>query len=593
MLHALAEWFQAVGARYGIDPFIFVCIYVGAIPGFTVSLGWTVRRMLHGRSLLVPAALAVAFYLSSYGYVLMAGRNLPGWVYGAMAALVGTGALLTVRGLRRAGREAETGYDVVVIGGGAGGLTAAGLASAAGARTLLVERDHLGGDCTWTGCIPSKTLLKSARVAHTTRTASRYGLDDQPPEVDFARVMAHVRATRRHVYEEADAPEKLEAFGIEVQHGAARLVDAQTVVVHPEKGAPRTVRARHVVLATGGRPVAPPIEGLDAVRYLTSETLFELEEQPDRLAVVGAGPIGIEMAQAFQRLGTQVTVLDVAGRILSHDHRALAETLQGVLEDEGVRFRLGADVQRVTQEGDGAITLHLANGTLAADALLVATGRRPNVEDLGLEAAGVDYTDEGIAVDDRCRTSQPGVWAVGDVTGRYQFTHMSEHMAKVAVTNALLKVPQSIDDAHVPWVTYTDPELAHVGRTEEALRAAGEDFQVYRFPYEKLDRALAEHEATGEVRVYATKWRGTILGASILGAHAGELVSTYALAMRNGITLREIADTIHPYPTWTLGVRRAADQWYAEKQRPVFVRALQTLFGYRGEVQEPDPDRIV
>ncbi len=614
MWQSLAEWVQVVSTQYGVDPFIFVCIYVGTIPGLAVSLGWTLRRMLRGRSLLVPAALAAGFYASSYLYVLLAGRNLPGWAYGGLVLLLGAGAWLTARRLRqrtggdRGGASDQKNgnenngapdYDVLVIGGGAGGLTAAGVAAAAGARTLLVDRHRLGGDCTWTGCIPSKTLLKSARVAHQMRTAARYGLTDQAPHVDFARVMEHVRATRRRVYEEADAPERLESFGIEVRRAEARFVGPRAVALRLEDGAEHVVRARRVILATGGRPHVPPtIDGLEAAPYLTSETLFELTEQPARLAILGAGPIGIEMAQAFQRLGTQVTVIDQNERILAHDHPALAGTLQHVLAEEGVRFRLGADVQHVRSDEGSSITLYLSdkNGTdehVTADALLVATGRRPNVEGLGLEAAGIDYAARGVTVDARCRTSQAGVWAVGDVTGRYQFTHMSDHMARVAAQNAVLKLPKKIDAAHVPWVTYTDPELAHVGATEAALQEQGTAYRTYRFPYEKLDRAVAEHETTGEIRVYATRWRGKILGVSILGARAGELIGAYALAMRQGVTLRQIADTIHPYPTWGLGVRRAADQWYAEKQTPTLVRALQTVFGYRGPVPAPDPNRVV
>jgi len=486
-------------------------------------------------------------------------------------------------------------YDLIVIGGGAAGLTASGLGASFGAKTLLVEQDRLGGDCTWTGCVPSKTLLKSASVAHRMRRADAYGLPNREPDVDFEQVMEHVRETRRHVYEDADAPENLEEFGVEVQHGAARFTDPHALAIETEDGSTLRRSARHVVIAAGGRPAAPPIDGLEEVNYHTTETLFEMREQPKRLAVLGAGPIGTEMAQAFARLGTEVTVIDRADGILQHDNRELAGRLRAVLDGEGVRYVLGADVRNVSEDED-AVTVTVDDGErrlVTADALLVATGRRPNTQGLGLNAAGVAYDEQGVTVDDRCRTSRRHIFAAGDVTGRYQFTHMSEHMAKVAASNALLKVPQSIDSGRVPWVTYTDPELAHVGATEAQLRDEEASFEMYRFPFDRLDRAATEHETTGRIKVFATAWRGKIKGASVLGARAGELIGTFALAMKTGATLRQISDTIFPYPTYGQGVRRAADQWYAQKQRPWLVRGLQRVFGYRGPVQEPDPNRIV
>jgi len=338
----------------------------------------------------------------------------------------------------------------------------------------------------------------------------------------------------------------------------------------------------------------PPIDGLDETDYLTNESLFEIDEQPGSLAIVGGGPIGVEMAQAFQRLGTDVTVIDHSDRILGRDDAEHAEMLRAVLEGEGVGFRLGAKVERVERAG-GQVILHTGDdGDVRADRLLVATGRRPNIEDLGLVEAGVVFTKKGIKVDDKCRTSQDHIYAIGDCTGEYQLTHMSEHMAKVAMSNAVLKVPSTIDHAHVPWCTFADPEVAQLGATEAELQDRGEDFEVYRFPYSKIDRAITEGETTGQIKVFATKWRGTILGASVLGDRAGELISLYAVAMRNGVSLRQIADTIHPYPTYALGARRAADQWYARKQYPAVISTVQKLFGYQGpEPREIDPDRIV
>ena len=490
-------------------------------------------------------------------------------------------------------------YDLAVIGGGAAGLTAAGIAANAGVRTLLVERAarpdgraRLGGDCTWTGCIPSKTLLHAAGVAQVIREGTP-GLEGTEPTVDFAAVMAHVRATREHVFREADDPALYEGFGVEVVRGTARFINPNAVEIEGEQR--RRVTGRFFVLCTGGRPALPPLDGLRDVPFYTSDTLFEIDRQPRHLLVLGAGPVGIEMAQAFARLGSEVTVVGRDRRILPRDDAAHAATLQAVLESEGVRFVLGAKATRVEREGD-ALLLYLdpLGAPLRGDALLIATGRRPNVEGLGLELAGVEYTEDGITVDDRCRTSRSHIYAAGDGTGAYQLTHMSEHMAKVAVTNAVLRLPMTVDHAHVPWVTYTDPELAHLGATEDELAGRGEKFEVYRFPYARLDRAITEGETVGEVKVLATTWTGTILGVSVLGARAGELIAIYAVAMKAGASLKTLADTIHPYPTYGLGARRAADQWYARKQFPLAVKALQKVFGYRGEVPPPpDPDRIV
>ena len=486
-------------------------------------------------------------------------------------------------------------YDLAVIGGGAAGLTAAGIAATLGAKTLLVERERLGGDCTWTGCVPSKTLLKAAKVAGQIRQAHRFGLPEGRPEIDFPALIRHVHQIREDIYRDADAPERFEAMGVTVRHGAARFLDDHVIEVAGADGTAR-ISSRRFVIATGGRPAVPPIDGLAAVPVLTSTSLFEIEQLPRRLLILGGGPVGVEMAQAFRLLGSAVTVIDREPRILPKDDPDLTAILQQVLAQQGVHFRLGAAVERVARDGS-AVRVDVRVGSplepLTADALLVAAGRRPNTDDLGLDAAGVVYDRRGIVVDDRCRTSQRHIFAAGDVTGRYQLTHMSEHMAKVAVTNALLRLPMKLDARHVPWVTYTDPELGHVGATERALQQRGTRYDVYRFPYDRLDRALADGAGEGLVKVFATTRAGKILGASIVGAHAGELIGAYAVAMRHGVTLRQLSDTIFPYPTYLLGARRAADQWYVRRYAPRLVRALQKLFGYRGPVQDPDPDRIV
>ncbi len=496
--------------------------------------------------------------------------------------------------------------DLLVLGAGAAGLTAAGTAANLGAKTMLVERDRLGGDCTWTGCVPSKTLLHAADLRATARAyLDRFAEGDAPlPPVDFAAVMRDVRQTREEVYEDADDPAIYEGYGVEVVKGEGRLAGAHLARLALAEGGTRDVSFRMAVVCTGGRAAPPPIDGLDEAPYLTNESLFEIDRLPEHLVIVGAGPIGCEMGQAFRRLGSRVTVIEREDRILGKDDPEHAAILQGVLEREGVRFVLGADVERVEPVG-GGVRLHLtASGDRPApsrgqaavegDRLLIATGRTPNVEDLGLDVAGVAFTEKGVTVDDRCRTSLDYVWAAGDCTGEYQLTHMSEHMAKQAVTNAILKVPAKIDRDGLTWTTFTAPEVAQVGKTESELTDDGTSFVTYRFPYSKVDRAVTEHATEGNVKIHATRWRGTILGASVVGARAGELISIYGVAMKAGVSVREIADTIFPYPTYGLGARRAADQYYVQKQFPLAIDAVKTVLGYRGETPPPpDPDRVL
>jgi pyruvate/2-oxoglutarate dehydrogenase complex dihydrolipoamide dehydrogenase (E3) component len=488
-------------------------------------------------------------------------------------------------------------YDVVTIGGGAAGLTTSGIAANFGAKTLMIEKERLGGDCTWTGCVPSKTLIKAASVVHQMNQGQKYGLNINGEKPDTAHVMKHVDEIRREVYEDADRPEIFEDMGIEVVSGDASFINDHTLKIVRSDGVLREVTSRYIFICTGAKAFVPPIPGVDQVDYLTNESLFEIDKLPASLVIVGAGPIGTEMAQSFQRLGTEVNVLDMAPGILMNDHPELTSLLKQELENEGVTYHLEAAVKKLEKSGSGVKVVFEKNGeqqSIEGDSILLATGRRANIDTLNLDAAGVKYTKSGVTVNDKCRTNKKHIYAVGDVTGRYQFTHMSEHMAKVAATNALIKIPMKIDIKHVPWVTYTEPELGHVGATEKELNEKGVKFEVYRFPFKKIDRAITDGATTGMIQVYAKKWSGKILGASVLGAHAGEMISQYALAMRNGVSLRDFADTIHPYPSYGLGARRAADQWYIKNQSETMVKWIKRIFRYRGEIPDySDPNRIV
>lgn len=488
-------------------------------------------------------------------------------------------------------------FDAIVIGGGAAGLTASGFAANVGAKTMMIEADRLGGDCTWTGCVPSKVILKAGKIAHQIRNASRFGLLDSEPEINYKKVIQHVHNVRDEVYEDADRPEIYEEMGIEVVFGKAKFKDSHTLEILQSDGGTKTVTGAHIFIATGAKAFVPEISGLDEVEFLTNETLFEIEDLPDHLVVVGAGPIGIEMSQAFANLGAKVTVIDVAKCIMQNDDPELVEILKGVLEKQGVNFHLGTTIKRVQKGKSGIQVLIDREGVeevIHGSHLLIATGRKANYKSLKLEAAGVKSNNKGIQVDNSCKTNINHIYAMGDVTGRYQFTHMSEHMSKVAVTKALLKIPMTIDHKHVPWTTFTYPELAHIGATEKQLNARDQKFEVYKFPYSKIDRAISEGETDGLIKIFASKLTGKIYGASIVGAHAGELISEYALAMKNGVTLRNIADTIHPYPSWALGARRAADQWYIKNQSEASVKWMKRIFGYKGNIPDySNPDRIV
>jgi pyruvate/2-oxoglutarate dehydrogenase complex dihydrolipoamide dehydrogenase (E3) component len=470
-------------------------------------------------------------------------------------------------------------FDMLVIGGGAAGLTAAGMSAVLGAKTALVEARKLGGDCTWFGCIPSKTLLRAATIAHQMRIAGRFGLTPTPVVHDFSRVMDHVHSIRDHIYAHADAPPNFEKLGVEVIPGSAHFLGPHEIEIDANGGS-RRLTSRYFVLSTGSSPRMPQFETDHSLPVLTNETIFELDRLPQRLVALGAGPVGVEIAQAFQRLGSSVTVVAHGDGILGRDDRELTAMLMEHLRGEGIQFVLNTEIVRVER---GAV--HTTTGArVEADALLVAVGRTPNIETLRLDAAAVRTNGKGIVINGRCQSSAKHIYACGDVAGPHLFTHMAEHMAKVAAANAILHVPLKIDERHVTWTTFTDPELAHVGGSEPDIQRSRAAYSVYHFPFAELDRAVTDSETTGMVKVFANRW-GRILGVSILGAHAGELIGEYAVAMRNGITLGKLSSTIHPYPTYGLANRRAADQFFMAKLTPGMVRWFQRLFRLHGDIR--------
>ena len=439
-------------------------------------------------------------------------------------------------------------YDLVIIGAGSGGLTAANFATQLGATVALVEKNRIGGDCTWTGCIPSKALLKAAKVAHAVRNAARFGIAANPPVTDMARVRDYVRSAIDQVYR-LETPAELQRKGIDVIEGAARFIDPHTIEVGTQR-----VFAKHFLIATGARPLIPAIIGLADVPFVTYERIFDNETLPKNMLVIGGGPIGVELAQAHQRLGAQVTV--IADEILPKDEPEARVVIRRVLEREGVRFVAGK--ASAATRRDAGIMLTVGQQELIGDYLLVAAGRTPNVAGLDLENAGVSFSPQGIAVDSQLRTNVKHIYAAGDVTGGYQFTHFAGWQAFQAVRNALLAGSSSGLTDLVPWVTFTDPEVAHIGLTEaQAKQRFGESAQVRRFEFDHTDRAVCEGDTEGFTKL-VFKSDGTILGATMVAARAGEAITEIIVAIKNGLKIGDLAGAIHAYPTYSTAVQQLA-----------------------------------
>jgi pyruvate/2-oxoglutarate dehydrogenase complex dihydrolipoamide dehydrogenase (E3) component len=469
-------------------------------------------------------------------------------------------------------------YNLIVLGGGSGGLMVAAGAAGLGARVALVESGKMGGECLNTGCIPSKALLRSAQTARTKRSAL-HGLPAAPVDTSWAAIAARVRGVIRTIAPH-DSVERFTALGVDVVQGRGRLVSATAVEVALNAGGTRRLEGKAVVLSTGSRPAVPPIPGLPQAGYLTNETVFEqLAEfdrlgQPPRIAVLGGGPIGAELAQALARLGARVTLLEALGRLLPREDADAADIVTASLREDGVEVLTAtratgvenlADCRRMALDGAGGPR------SLDVDRIIVATGRAPNAEDLGLKEAGVAYGAGGVTVDDRMRTTSPSVFACGDVAGPYQFTHMANQQARVVIQNALFPVPARMDYRAVPWCTFTDPELAQVGPTEAQARERGIPTRALRVDFADVDRAVCDGEPRGFLKVLTPPGRDDILGATLVGAHAGELIHEILAAMRGRMRLRDLAGMVHIYPTLAEAIRRLGD----ESRKAGFTPALQ------------------
>lgn len=447
--------------------------------------------------------------------------------------------------------------DLCIIGAGSGGLSVAAGAVQMGASVALVEKGKMGGDCLNTGCVPSKALLAAGHVAATVRAGSAFGIGVSEPAVDFAKVNAHVHDVIAGIAPH-DSVERFEGLGVRVIQGTGRFIARDTL----EAGDVR-IRARRFVVATGSRPFVPPIPGLDTVKVLTNETIFELTERPDHLVVIGGGPIGIEMAQAHRRLGSRVTVIEGL-KILGKDDPELTDVVRRRILGEGIVLREGATVTAVAPDGDGVAVTVETNGSseiIKGSHLLMAVGRAANVDGLGLDVAGVTYSRRGIEVDSRLRASNKKIFAIGDVAGGYQFTHVAGYHAGIVIRNALFRLPAKADHSAVPWVTYADPELANVGLTEAQAREQGVAHTVLRAAFKENDRARTERATEGLLKAVVGP-RGRVLGAGIVGARAGELILPWVLAVQGRLGIKDLASVIAPYPTLSEITKRAAGSWY-------------------------------
>lgn len=469
---------------------------------------------------------------------------------------------------------AQAPWDLLVIGGGTAGIVGAKTAARFGARVLLVDRDHPGGDCLFTGCVPSKSLLAAAAAAAGARTAGRFGVDVPVVEVDFARVMDHVHGAIEQIAP-TDSAEALERAGVRVVRGHATLAGPTTALIEGVE-----ISFRQALLATGARPAIPPVTGLADARPLTSETVWDLREQPRRLAVLGGGSIGCELSQAFARLGSDVIVIEAAATLLPREDPAAAAAVTVALRADGVTVRTGSGVVEVSGHDGGGGSLRLEGGErLDYDSLLVAVGRSPRTAGVGLESAGVSVDDRGyVVVDDHLRTTNHRVWAAGDLTGHPQFTHVAGVHASIAATNAVLGLRRSVAAVVVPRVTFTHPEVAAVGASSGSPEA---EHEVRSWPNDEVDRAVAEGETAGFTTL-VTDRRGRIVGATVVGPRAGETLAELTLAVTRGLTTTALAGSTHPYPTFGDGPWNAAIADVQQRlRRPLAAVAVRTLAATR------------
>ncbi len=494
-------------------------------------------------------------------------------------------------------RPAKFDRNLIVIGAGAGGLVSSYIAAAVKAKVTLIEADKMGGDCLNTGCVPSKAIIKSARLAQQIRQGSRYGLEDSAPAFSFPEVMARVQRVIATV-EPHDSVERYSALGVDVVQGYARIVDPWTVEISKPDGSFSQLTTRSIIIATGARPFVPALPGLDDAGYVTSDTLWseftKLESAPRRLVILGGGPIGCELAQSFARLGSAVTQIQRGPRLMPREDEEVSVLAQKHLEADGVQVLTSYKTLRCEREGDDRNIVVTAAGKdstegssnkeqrIVFDQLLLAVGREARLEGFGLEELGID-TQRTVPTNDYLQTLYPNIFAAGDVAGPYQFTHTASHQAWYAAVNALFGHLKKfkVDYRVIPWTTFIDPEVARVGLNEQEAKAQGIDYEITRFELKELDRAITESATDGFVKVLTVPGKDRILGVTLVGEHAGELLAEFVLAMKHGLGLNKILGTIHTYPTWAEANKYAAGEWKRAHTPQGVLRWLQRYHQWR------------
>ena len=474
-------------------------------------------------------------------------------------------------------------HDLIIIGGGSAGLSLASVAARLGVKVALIDKEDLGGDCLHYGCVPSKTLIHSAKVAHLAKTGSEYGVHAQGVHVDFPVVTKRIQSVIDTIADHVDNADRFRSLGCDVwTQTEATFVDAHTVDVGTEK-----ITAKKIAICAGTRPATVPIEGLQEVGYSTNETVFKLEKSPKKLIIIGSGPIGCELAQAFQRLDTQVVLCNRSDRLLGKEDEDVQQFMRDVFTKEDIELQLGIEMQKVTQS-QGQKVLHFEKDgkqqTVEADDILVAVGRTSNADTLALENAGIELDKQGyIHTDAKLRTSQKHIYAAGDITGHLQFTHSASHEAGVIVSNALLHWPSKVNLDAIPWATFTNPEVASVGVNEARAQQKGMQYTVHKFPFSHQDRALAEGENHGFIKLILGK-RDKLLGCQIVGPNAGELIHEWIVSYNSKGSIKDISRIVHVYPTLAMANQQAAGDYLGGKFFTPKVRGwLRTIFGYRNE----------
>ncbi len=471
-------------------------------------------------------------------------------------------------------------YNLVAIGAGAAGLVSAGGAGSLRAKAAIIERALMGGDCLNTGCVPSKAVIRAARAVYDLRIAKEFGVHfTSEPQINFAEAMERMRRLRARISPNDSVARFKNEFGVDVYLGDARFVSPSEIEVDGQR-----LEFDRAVITTGGRPAELPIPGLKEAGYFTNENIFKLTELPRRLAVIGGGPIGCELAQAFSRFGSRVTIINDVGQILPREDADAAAIIHRQFEREGIMVINRAQITRVEQRGADKVIVYSRDGKesrVECDAILSAAGRAPNVEGLNLEAANVNYSRDGVIVDDHLRTSNPRIYAAGDICSKFKFTHAADAMARVVLRNALFFGRAKASAMVMPWVTYTDPEVAHVGFYEADARSAGFDVATITESFEDVDRAILDGEDEGFARVHYDRKTGKILGGTIVARHAGEMISELTLAITSGLKMGALSATIHPYPTQAEVLRKIGDGYNRQRLSPALRKIFQKWFEWR------------